>query len=286
MNILPKKSWHVRTKRNIERVRRDEALAAEEEKEQQRRVQLAESEARINLLREQAKLRSGGQGHSAVDGAKRESLSQEDEDERKQKEHVNFFDDVESAQRSLHGKNADHEREKKEEQETYEKKIGLLTYLGQGSSEASGSSSWYSESHEKRMELFYDAQRSTKDTKLKDSMDPLKVFKRFVDAKHGLQENSKKIKQFKELMAKPVTEHVEHRKHKHKKHKKEAKRLQKSLEQLRSERLRREQAEKARAEELLRRVRNEKDAKQAPEVIVDERLRGYNSQYNPHLAKK
>ncbi|CAN7991765.1 unnamed protein product [Ixodes hexagonus] len=270
MNILPKKSWHVRTKRNIDRVRKDEALAAQQEKELQRRIQLAESEARINFLR--GKVQSEGfDFEKAATAQVTTDLSSEG--------HLNFFKDIEKAERNIHATNPDHEKEKKQEKEEYEKKIGLLTYLGQSSSEAAGSKPWFAESHEERLQLSKESERKDKDAKLKDSMDPMKIMKHYVDLKCGLQENGKKISKLKEL----TTESERHRLYK----KKNSKKAGKTIEEMRAERLKREKVERERALEVLRRVRGEGSARdKSPEVILDDRRRGYNSQYNPHLAKK
>ncbi len=48
------KSWHVWNSDNVERVERDEALAAESKAEEEKRARVAEGEARLQLLRKRA----------------------------------------------------------------------------------------------------------------------------------------------------------------------------------------------------------------------------------------
>lgn len=130
MNILPHKSWHVRTKKNIARVRKDEAQAAEEEKERQRRVALAAQEARTAVLRQRADHRlAEAAGHA---GERLEDVSiplAPVTDIVSTSGHVNFFLDAEEGKKQG-GINKEAESENKKEQEDYEKKIGYLVYLG------------------------------------------------------------------------------------------------------------------------------------------------------------
>lgn len=54
LNILPKKNWHVRTWKNIQRVKKDQKQAAAEEKAKTERAELAEQEARTSYLKQKA----------------------------------------------------------------------------------------------------------------------------------------------------------------------------------------------------------------------------------------
>lgn len=132
MNILPHKSWHVRTKKNIARVRKDEAQAAEEEKERQRKIALAGQEARTALLRQRAseRLTSASEAAPIATSTEDRSITLAPVNDIVQSDgHVNFFVDVEEGRRQG-GVNKEAEAEKKQEQEDYEKKIGYLVYLG------------------------------------------------------------------------------------------------------------------------------------------------------------
>ncbi|XP_054850572.1 leukocyte receptor cluster member 1 [Eublepharis macularius] len=256
MNILPKKSWHVRNKDNVARVRRDEAEAEAQRQSREARVLLAEQEARTEFLRKKARLSApeNSSGSSDLQSLGSEGPSQ----------HLNLFYELQE------GGNKEHEEEKKQEKERREKALGILTYLGQSAAEAQTSCPWYQKPPERNEAL-------AKDVKLKGKLDPLVEMERNLRKKKSSQKEGKKGKgeqRQKECRGNLAVECV---------HKRGT--SSSSLEKLRQERLQREQAERSRTEALLA----QKTGKLLPgeaEEEVDERKRGYNSQFHPQLARK
>nr|XP_033497114.1 leukocyte receptor cluster member 1 [Epinephelus lanceolatus] len=264
MNILPKKSWHVRNKDNVARVRRDEAQAAEEEREAKRRVERAEQEARTEYLRRKARaaLTSVGEGRHDDDVGEGSGAL----------EHLNLFPLEDSSEKKG---NEEYLKEKKDEKEKQERAIGLLVSLGpQPGSEVTP---WYmktSKEKEERREKeerkekdkrkgLSEEEREKKDRRLKDSLDPLKDMRKALAVKERNYHSSKK---------------TEKRDRGEKRSSGES-----SIEKLRAERLQREAEERRRAQALLDQ-RNGKGKEPGKEV--NERERPYNSAYFPELARK
>ncbi|GAA6108572.1 leukocyte receptor cluster member 1 [Tachysurus ichikawai] len=262
MNILPKKSWHVRNKDNIARVRRDEQRAAEEEKEVRRRAERAEQEARTDYLRRKSRVAlehtAGPQGE--VETSREAGGS----------EHLNLFSLEDSSEKKG---NVEYIREKKEEKEKQERAIGLLVSLGP--TPGTEATPWYLKERERDKERqkereredkgkrkgISEEEREKKDKKLKDNMDPLKDIKKALAVKDRKEKKHKKRDKVEKMSAGS------------------------SKEQLRAERLRREAEERRRAQVLLDQrngVGGAKDEQKEPE----ERDRAYNSAYFPELARK
>ncbi|XP_071785331.1 leukocyte receptor cluster member 1-like [Asterias amurensis] len=174
MNILPKKSWHVRSYKNIERVKRDEAQAAAEAKESQNRAALAEQEARTALLRSKARNQLTSIPHDE------ECLAVQTTTDNIYK-HVDLFTDL-SSSKPQGEKNKEHEQEVKAAQEKYEKSIGLLTYLGQSSTEAQTTKPWYFKPPNRGSEKD-NLEQSCTDVKRKGSLDPMMEMERYLGVK-------------------------------------------------------------------------------------------------------
>jgi len=184
MNILPKKKWHVRTSENIARVRKDEAKAAEDEREMERRAKLAEQEARTSLMRARARHRVG---ESVVASVKNEEPSNceivvaEDSCSVMGKGgHVNFFQQLEDGE-GVVSTNKEHEEEKKKEQEEYEKKVGYLTYLGQDTEELTGEKVWWKKISKDRFAMpESDKVKCVVSQKQKEFLDPLGDMRKYL----------------------------------------------------------------------------------------------------------
>ncbi|XP_055903465.1 leukocyte receptor cluster member 1 homolog [Eupeodes corollae] len=294
MNILPKKRWHVRTKDNIARVRRDEAEAAEKERERIQKQEYAESEARLNVLRSKANPVTNCDSTSKPDYGATGTITTPDG-------HVDLFSDFQSHIKTV---NKEHEKEKKEEREKYEKQIGYLTYLGQDTNEALKLRSWY-ENPPKRTEVG-EIEVVEKDLKTKYLHDPLTLIKKLLPeekfnkiAKADSETDplinetalkklhkSKKLKKHKKekkmkIKNKKDDKHVDNQKKidEEESHKKEL------IDRLRRERLKREARERARQEELLcpkvEKPKTVDEVRGIPRIVQK-----YNSQFNPQLAKQ
>lgn len=258
MNILPKKSWHVRNKDNVAKVRRDEENARLEEEKVAKRAALAEQEARTKLLRDRV---HAGQEHSSNECGTSSILPYNEP----QKRHINLFEEEESGTAVTKTTNQEYEAEKKAEQETREKAIGVLKYLGQSTVE--GETPWYLKK-ESKDEKKTSKTESTKDIDKKSRLDPLCKMSSF------LEKTKKSELKKKGEMKKEKRRHL----------KEKPKKGKKTIEELRAERLQREKEERFRAEKL---VKESKDGNADKEVEEEDQYRGsYYSQYNPDLARK
>lgn len=98
-------------------------------------------------------------------------------------DHINLFADLDNVAKP----NAEYVREKKDEQEKYEKQIGYLTYLGQDTNEALGKRDWYDQPPAKHDA--YDAREDKKGVEVglknKFHHDPLNVMKKYLGVSAG-----------------------------------------------------------------------------------------------------
>lgn len=90
---------------------------------------------KLNYLRKKA--RKSEQCETAVH-EEQQPESEQSQGDASKLQHINFFQELEDGAEVSVGGNEKYLKEKKEEQEKYEKQIGYLTYLGQDTNEALG----------------------------------------------------------------------------------------------------------------------------------------------------
>ncbi|XP_066250731.1 leukocyte receptor cluster member 1 [Euwallacea similis] len=297
MNILPKKRWHVRTRENVARVRRDETKAKEEEQALKERTQLAEREARRQLLLQKSRSKFSTQDFLSLDANTTSTTSSAATTTLS--EHVNIFKELEEGVAELKQTNKEHDKEAKEEKEKYEKQIGYLTYLGQDTNEALGKKSWYEEAPVRDG-------KGEVNLKSKKREDPLMLIKILSEQHEKAREKCKSSEKYKEYRS-VLVGHNEGKKRKRHDNEKPKKKKQKKSEKkseseddddermrqaekkrqlqvLRAERLQRERQEQLKTEQLLAKISG--TASESKKDLTASNNRKYNSQFNPELAKQ
>ncbi|CAB1118636.1 unnamed protein product [Ectocarpus sp. CCAP 1310/34] len=158
--ILPKKSWHPGKRENIEKVLRDERLAAEEAAAARERAREITQEGIVETLTKKRSasetIEGGANAASGTPTSRRRRGRGQDRDEEAlggkgqgwgaTLQHVNLFSDAEREAGKILGQNSDHQREKKEQELQKQQRSGLApTALGDGSAELKDKDSqpWY-----------------------------------------------------------------------------------------------------------------------------------------------
>lgn len=234
-------------------------------------------------------------------------------------EHVNFFSDVEAGKYISQHENVEHVKEKKDEQEKYEKQIGYLTYLGQDTNELDGKRNWYDTFPSSRRKVEDDAEKVEVNLKAKLLLDPMSIMQKYLGFEKSEKSSEVKVEtkpaipKYESVIANMSLSPREHRRNskkskkkkskKHKKEKKSRKRRRSTssessdnevkqdlkrqkLEQLRAERLKREQVERDKAEKLLAKLRGDPVVAEKLPQEVRAIKQKYNSQFNPEIARQ
>jgi len=319
--ILPKKNWHVLKGENIERVKRDEARAAEEEKLRQDRIAIAEKEARTELLRQRARdkrdvieagpSRDSGPSRDVRDSgpiaftpASSVTYLNESLPGHGTKTHVNFFKETEAEDGEQKIKNKERESDQKKDDEQWAKKVGLLVGLGQARDGPLDSqlNPWYMQSKRKAED---DDTKRSKEGESEEKKKRLMTHEERFEILKDKDDQKKKRDEKRKRQMDPMME-VEIQMSKHKKHKKEKrsyhdddddrgkqekkkkKEKKKTIEELRAERLKREGKERIKTLDFLhgKPKDNKKKESEKKEKERDQDKNYYNSQFFPELARK
>uniref|UniRef100_F1LAA0 Leukocyte receptor cluster member 1 n=1 Tax=Ascaris suum TaxID=6253 RepID=F1LAA0_ASCSU len=289
MNILPKKKWHVRTKENVARVRRDQKLAAKEEQLIRERAQLAEQQFKVNLLRKNADERM-----SLLYGTKRNETATDERNVHLEgpSGHVNLFAELEEVDRKNLGTgNKEYEEEKRKEREEYESKVGILKYLGEGSNEFTKQKSWYEQLPPKRVDDNTSKQSNEVTRVLPTGVMDLNEAKKLSKKESKRKKEKNKHKKKRKRTSGDWEEHSRKRKRHRSYNSSEgfknkgirhdsAERSDSSeqLQKLRRERMQREEMEKKKTFDLLHPLKE-----QAKSEDINPK---YSSQFNPALARQ
>lgn len=280
----------MRTKENIARVRKDEAEAAEKDRQEQLRIENADREARLNVLKQKSKQRLLESGILETDTVEKGPDTTS--------EHINLFADFDHAVKTT---NKEHDNEVKEKKEEYEKKIGYLTYLGQDTNEALKKKNWYDvppgesrfsrtsdikDTYDKLVLKDQDGKAKTKEIdekhgeiawKAKQRLDPMNTFKKYCHINPAPKKDS--TSQSKSQVK--IKDHIS----KNKKHKKDKVDKELKLKKLREARLKREMQEKYKTDMFLSGL-NGPSTSTTQEEPVNKVKPKYNSQFNPELARQ